>query len=98
MEEVWGSNPHSSTHSSTHTKRPLHRSHTGCGFSSSVLPSQTMSDTFAPPPDGGHDHGPVHGLGDVGGLVPAVSLMSCSGTPLLLMIDTAVCRPSWACQ
>jgi hypothetical protein len=27
-----------------------------------------------------------------------VSLISWSGTPLLLMIDTAVCRPSWACQ
>jgi hypothetical protein len=24
--------------------------------------------------------------------------MSWIGTPLLLMIDTAVCRPSWACQ
>ena len=31
-------------------------------------------------------------------LWPTVSLISCSGTPLLLMIDTAVCRPSWACQ
>jgi hypothetical protein len=40
--------------------------------------------------DGGHDHMPVHGLGDVGGLVATVSLMSCSGAPLLLMIDTAV--------
>src|SRR5438477_9148984 len=24
--------------------------------------------------------------------------MSWMGTPLLLMMDTAVCRPSWACQ
>ena len=31
-------------------------------------------------------------------LWPTVSLMSWIGTPLLLMIDTAVCRPSWACQ
>jgi len=27
-----------------------------------------------------------------------VSLISWIGTPLLLMIDTAVWRPSWACQ
>ena len=51
-----------------------------------------------PAADGGHDHVPIDRLGDVGGLVPTVSLISCSGTPLLLMIDTAVCRPSWACQ
>jgi hypothetical protein len=31
-------------------------------------------------------------------LWPTVSLMSWIGTPLLLMIETAVCRPSWACQ
>src|SRR6266567_778226 len=31
-------------------------------------------------------------------LWPTVSLISWSGTPLLLMIETAVCRPSWACQ
>src|SRR5580700_7240271 len=31
-------------------------------------------------------------------LWPTVSLMSWIGTPLLLMIDTAVWRPSWACQ
>ena len=31
-------------------------------------------------------------------LSPTVSLISWIGTPLLLMIDTAVCRPSWACQ
>ena len=48
--------------------------------------------------DLGHDHVAVDGFGDVGGLWPSVSLMSWIGTPLLLMIDTAVCRPSWACQ
>ena len=31
-------------------------------------------------------------------LWPTVSLMSWIGTPLLLMIETAVWRPSWACQ
>ncbi len=31
-------------------------------------------------------------------LWPTVSLISWIGTPLLLMIDTAVWRPSWACQ
>src|ERR1700722_17121387 len=31
-------------------------------------------------------------------LWPTVSLISWMGTPLLLMIDTAVCRASWACQ
>jgi hypothetical protein len=31
-------------------------------------------------------------------LWPTVSLMSWMGTPFLLMIDTAVCLPSWACQ
>src|SRR5580704_7103186 len=36
--------------------------------------------------DGGHDHVPVDGLGHVGGLWPTVSLISWSGTPLLLMI------------
>ena len=40
----------------------------------------------------------VDGLGDVGGLVATVSLISWIGTPLLLMIETAVWRPSWACQ
>ena len=39
--------------------------------------------------DGGHDHVPVDGLGDVGSLWPTVSLISWIGTPLLLMIDTA---------
>jgi hypothetical protein len=48
--------------------------------------------------DGGHDHVPVHGLSNVVDLCPTVSLISWRGTPLLLMIDTAVCRPSWACQ
>jgi hypothetical protein len=47
---------------------------------------------------GGHDHMPVNSLGYVGGLVATVSLISWIGTPLLLMIDTAVWRPSWACQ
>jgi hypothetical protein len=31
-------------------------------------------------------------------LWPTVSLISWIGTPLLLMIETAVCLPSWACQ
>jgi len=31
-------------------------------------------------------------------LVPTVSLISWIGTPLLLMIETAVRRPSWACR
>jgi hypothetical protein len=31
-------------------------------------------------------------------LWPTVSLISWIGTPLLLMIDTAVCRPPLACQ
>ena len=31
-------------------------------------------------------------------LWPTVSLISWIGTPLLLMIETAVWRPSWACQ
>ena len=31
-------------------------------------------------------------------LWPTVSLISWIGMPLLLMIDTAVCRPSWACH
>ena len=37
-----------------------------------------------------HDHVPVYGLDDVGGLVAHVLLISWIGTPLLLMIDTAV--------
>jgi hypothetical protein len=31
-------------------------------------------------------------------LWPTVSAMSWIGTPFLLMTDTGVCRPSWACQ
>jgi hypothetical protein len=31
-------------------------------------------------------------------LWPTVSLISWIGTPLLLMIETAVWRPSWACH
>ena len=50
------------------------------------------------PADLGHDHMPVDGLGDVGGLVATVSLISWIGTPLLLMIETAVCPPTWGCQ
>ena len=42
--------------------------------------------------DRGHDHMPVDGLGHVGGLVPDRVAMSWIGTPLLLMIDTAVWR------
>ena len=45
------------------------------------------------PADPGNDHVAVDGLGDAGGLVPAMSLISWIGTPLLLMIETTICRP-----
>ena len=40
----------------------------------------------------------VDGLGYVGGLVTYGVADLLDGTPLLLMIDAAVWRPSWACQ
>src|SRR5262249_17028715 len=64
---------------------------------SSASPN-TASMTVAPAADGGHDHVPVDGLGHVGGLVADGVADLLEPTPLLLMIDTAVCRPSWACQ
>jgi hypothetical protein len=48
--------------------------------------------------DGGHDHVPVEGLRAWVDLWPALSLICWIGTPLLLMIETAVWQPSWACR
>jgi hypothetical protein len=49
-------------------------------------------------PYGGDDYVAVDGLGHWVALWPTVSTMSWMGTPLWLMIETAVWRPSWACQ
>ena len=50
------------------------------------------------PADLGHDHVAVDGLGDVGGLVIYRVADLLDRDALLLVIDTAVCRPSWVCQ
>ena len=48
--------------------------------------------------DDGHDHVAVDRLGDVGGLVADGVADLLNGTPLLLMVETVVWRPAWACQ
>jgi hypothetical protein len=76
MEEVWGSNPHSSTGFPDLgfilqglTKGLRRCGHFGRGAFVFCTVAEHGVHDIRPAADGGHDHVSVDGLGDVGGLV-----------------------------